>query len=162
MKGLLSASVIASICLNMGIASALDMKPGEWQMATMEFYAHNLETNAIIDEKTPDAGYKLCYTPQMTADLKKMKKGMSSSGEGCTVTFIESSASRMVNETVCNTKQSQSHSTVETTKVSDNEFLMVTTGEDTTPGSRMKSSSKVKQTFISETCSEATNGLSAK
>lgn len=58
----------------------------------------------------------MCYTPKMSEDSKKMVKGFSTSAGGCTTTFVESTDTKLINETVCNNPDVKSHSIVETTK----------------------------------------------
>jgi len=162
MKGLLLIAALSPLIININTASALDMQPGEWEMTNLEFYANNLESKIVIDQKNVGGAMKLCYTPKMTNDLKTIKPGYSHTENGCTLSFPESSKTQLVNETVCKTEKNQSSSTVETLKISDTEFLITSTADNTTPGSRMKTRSKVRQSFISATCSEASKGPGAK
>lgn len=125
MKRLLSAIIFPAMFISISNVYALDIQPGEWKMENTEMRTINPDTKEVLmEQKNSGTATFMCYTPKMSEDSKKMVKGFSTSADGCTTTFVESTDTKLINETVCNNPGSKSHSIVETTKISDTEFAM--------------------------------------
>ena len=156
MKGFTSTVAIASLVLGMSYAHALDMQPGEWKMENTQMHVvDDVSGQVLMDQKKSGAYTPLCYTEKMSEDAKKMKKGDSTSANGCTVTFLESSDTKLVNETSCTQEGTKTHSVVETVKVSDTEFAMTMKMSIDSPERKMTTTQTIKQTFVGKTCSAA-------
>ncbi|EAP9272184.1 DUF3617 domain-containing protein, partial [Salmonella enterica] len=133
---------------------------GEWKMENIEMRTINPDTKEVLmDEKNSGIATLMCYNPKMSEDSKKMVKGFSTSAGGCTTTFVESTDTKLINETVCNNPDVKSHSIVETTKISDTEFAMTMKSDVDAGGNKTTSINKIKQTFVGKTCSEASKGV---
>lgn len=160
MKRLLSAIILPAMFISISNVYALDIQPGEWKMENIEMRTINPDTKQVLmDQKNSGAATLMCYTPKMSEDSKKMVKGFSTSADGCTTTFVESTDTKLINETVCNNSGSKSHSIVETTKISDTEFSMTMKMDVDSGGNKMSTTNKIKQTFVGKTCSEASKGV---
>lgn len=163
MKRLLSAIVLPALLINTGYVYAIDIQPGEWKVEPTEMHVVDLATKQVlIDQKNMGTSTSLCYTPEMAADSKKMKKGATVTAEGCTTKFVESSETKLVNDIVCDKPDLKTHAIVETTKTSDTEFLVSMKMDMDTKGRKMSTTSKSKQTFVSPTCSEAAKNSAIK
>ncbi|EBB7163477.1 DUF3617 domain-containing protein [Salmonella enterica] len=159
MKHLLSAIVFPAMFISISNVYALDIQPGEWKMENIEMRTINPDTKEVLmDEKNSGIATLMCYTPKMSEDSKKVVKGFSTSAGGCTTTFVESTDTKLINETVCNNPDAKSHSIVETTKISDTEFAMTMKSDVDAGGNKTTSINKIKQTFVGKTCSEASKG----
>lgn len=160
MKRLLSAIILPAMFISISNVYALDIQPGEWKMENIEMRTINPDTKQVLmDQKNSGTATLMCYTPKMSEDSKKMVKGFSTSADGCTTTFVESTDTKLINETVCNNPGSKSHSIVETTKISDTEFAMTMKLDVDAGGNKTTTTNKIKQTFVGKTCSEASKGV---
>lgn len=159
MKRLLSAIVFPAMFISISNVYALDIQPGEWKMENIEMRTINPDTKEVLmDEKNSGIATLMCYTLKCLKILK-MVKGFSTSAGGCTTTFVESTDTKLINETVCNNPDVKSHSIVETTKISDTEFAMTMKSDVDAGGNKTTSINKIKQTFVGKTCSEASKGV---
>ncbi|HCC0888824.1 TPA: DUF3617 domain-containing protein [Salmonella enterica] len=160
MKRLLSAFILPAMFISIDNVYALDIQPGEWKMENIEMRTVNPDTKQVLmDQKNSGIATLMCYTPKMAEDSKKMEKGFSTSADGCTTTFVESTDTKLINETVCDNAGTKSHSIVETTKISDTEFAMTMKMDVDSGGTKMSTTNKIKQTFVGKTCSAASKGV---
>lgn len=156
MKGFIYAAVISSVILSIGNVCALDMQPGEWKMENTQMHVVDKASGkVVIDQKNVGAATLICYTPKMAEDSKKIAKGYSTSANGCTTTFTESTDRKMVNDTICSLGKTNTNSHVEMNKVSDTEFAMTMKMDVDSPDSKMATTQTIKQTFVGKDCSAA-------
>lgn len=149
MKRLLSAIVFPAMFISISNVYALDIQPGEWKMENIEMRTINPDTKEVLmDEKNSGIATLMCYTPKMSEDSKKMVKGFSTSAGGCTTTFVESTDTKLINETVCNNPDVKSHSIVETTKISDTEFAMTMKSDVDAGGNKTTPSTKLNKPLL--------------
>lgn len=163
MKRIVPALLLSSLFITAHNASALDIQAGEWKMENIDMRTVDVDTGQVLmDQKNSGVASNICYTPKMAADSKKMVKGFSHTEGGCTVTFLESTDTKLVNETVCNNDKTKTHSVVETTKISDTEFSIDMKMDMDSYGQKRSSTNKVRQIFVGKTCSEASKGPGTK
>lgn len=156
MKGFIYAAVISSAILSINSACALDMQPGEWKMENTQMHVVDKASGKVVmDQKNSGTATLICYTPKMAEDSKKIAKGYSTSANGCTTTFTESSDSNVVNDTVCSLGKTKTNSHVEMNKVSDTEFAMTMKMDVDSPETKMETTQTIKQTFVGKDCSAA-------
>ncbi len=89
----------------------------------------------------------MCYTLKCLKILKN-GEGFSTSAGGCTTTFVESTDTKLINETVCNNPDVKSHSIVETTKISDTEFAMTMKSDVDAGGNKQPPSTKLNKPLL--------------
>lgn len=156
MKGFIYAAVISSAMFSIGSACALNMQPGEWKMENTQMHVVDKASGkVVIDQKNSGVATLVCYTPEMAEDSKKIVKGYSTSANGCTTTFTESSDYKVVNDTVCSLAKTKSNTHVETNKVSDTEFAMTMKMDIDSPEAKLETTQTIKQIFIGKDCSAA-------